>query len=311
MENNKLFLQNYANEGICAELPRFAKTIDKEFKKTGQRKSIRYYPWAVVERLFRSQGGKISVVSWSMKVELHGKDFLPNADGELVLTETMSNALFIHLKGTWQGQEEDEYYPIFDNQSAKIIKIPDALDLNTAKQRGMVRLIARLSGIGLEIFEQQEGQFEEDKEEGGAINVKQKGRPITNKDVEPQQTAGTDELFKSFISGGSTVAPTPTPIPTPKPLPAPTPKPTPVPQPTPVPVPVAKPIVETKKSDSPATFGSDTQEFADLLLEVRQLIRTKNAQVQGKEFVVKNGKELLSQLAYEKLIELKNTIVAL
>lgn len=300
MENNKLFLQNYANEGICAELPRFAKTIEKEFKKTGQRKSIKYYPWAVVERLFRSQGGKIEVVNWSMKVELHGKDFLPNSDGELVLTETTSNALFIHLKGTWQGQEEHEYYPIFDNQSAKIIKIPDALDLNTAKQRGMVRLIARLSGIGLEIFEQQEGQFEEEKEESGAINVKQKGRTNTSKDVEPQ-TSGTDELFKSFISGSATAkpAPTPTPTPTPKPIP------------TPTPVPTPKPVVETPKADAPTTFGSDTQEFADLLLEVRQIIRTKNAQVQAKEFVSKNAKELLSQLSYEKLTELKSVIAAL
>jgi hypothetical protein len=288
MEANKLFLQNYSNEGDCAQLHKFAKTIEKEFKKTGQRKSIKYYPWAVIERIFKTQGGKVEVVNWAMKVELHGKDFLPNSDGELVLTETTSNALFIHLKGTWQGQEEHEYYPIFDNQSAKIIKIPDALDLNTAKQRGMVRLIARLSGIGLEIFEQQEGQFEEDKDEG-AINIKQKRSVRPEVEVQP----ATDEMFKAFVSGGST---TPTPVPTP--TPAPTPKPT------------TKPVVETPKTNAPTTFGSDTQEFADLLLEVRQLIRTKNAQVQAKEFVVKNGKELLSQLSFEKLSELNSLLNA-
>jgi hypothetical protein len=288
MEANKLFLQNYNNQGDCAELHKFAKTIEKEFRKTGQRKSIKYYPWAVIERIFKTQGGKIEVVNWAMKVELHGKDFLPNANGELVLTETTSNALFIHLKGTWQGQEENEYYPIFDNQSAKIIKIPDALDLNTAKQRGMVRLIARLSGIGLEIFEQQEGQFEEDKDEG-AINVKQK-REIKRADVSVQPA--TDELFKSFVSGGAT---TPTPTPTPEPTPAPAPKPT------------SKPV-ETPKADASTSFSSDTQEYADLLLEVRQIIRTKNAQTQAKKFVTDNGKELLSQLSYEKLIELREVV---
>jgi hypothetical protein len=290
MEANKLFLQNYSNEGDCAQLHKFAKTIEKEFKKTGQRKSIKYYPWAVIERIFKTQGGKVEVVNWAMKVELHGKDFLPNSDGELVLTETTSNALFIHLKGTWQGQEEHEYYPIFDNQSAKIIKIPDALDLNTAKQRGMVRLIARLSGIGLEIFEQQEGQFEEDKDEG-AINIKQKRSARPEVEVQP----ATDEMFKAFVSGGST---TPTPVSTPTPTPTPTPK------------PATKKVVEAPKANEPTTFGSDTQEFADLLLEVRQLIRTKNAQVQAKEFVVKNGKELLSQLSFEKLSELNSLLNA-
>jgi hypothetical protein len=284
MEANKLFFQNYSNQGDCEQLPKFAKTIEKEFRKTGQRKSIKYYPWAVIERIFKTQGGKIEVVSWAMKVELQGKDFLPNANGELVLTETTSNALFIHLKGTWQGQEEHEYYPIFDNQSAKIIKIPDALDLNTAKQRGMVRLIARLSGIGLEIFEQQEGQFEEDKDEP-SLNVKQKRSTRPDPEVQP----ATDEMFKAFVSGGSTTS---TPEPTPEPTPTPKPKPA---------------VIETP--DVPTTFGSDTQEFADLLLGVRQVIKSKNAQVKAKDFVTKNGKELLSQLSFEKLLELKNLIL--
>jgi hypothetical protein len=277
MEANKLFLQNYSNEGDCAQLHKFAKTIEKEFKKTGQRKSIKYYPWAVIERIFKTQGGKVEVVNWAMKVELHGKDFLPNSDGELVLTETTSNALFIHLKGTWQGQEEHEYYPIFDNQSAKIIKLPDALDLNTAKQRGMVRLIARLSGIGLDIFEQQEGQFEEDKEDN-VINIKPKSKYIKNTEVETQTN---NTAFEQLIKGdviSETKVPTP---PAPKPS-----------------------VMETITS----SFGNESQEFADLLLEVRKVIREKSMQVKAKEFLTSKGKELLSQLDYPLLQELKTLL---
>jgi hypothetical protein len=291
MEANKLFLQNYSNEGDCAQLHKFAKTIEKEFKKTGQRKSIKYYPWAVIERIFRSQGGKVDVVNWSMKVELQGKDLLPNENGELVLQQTTSNALFIHLHGTWQGQEEHEYYPIFDNQSAKIIKLPDALDLNTAKQRGMVRLIARLSGIGLEIFEQQEGQFEEDKDSESAISIKAK--KTSNFDVvfqdstQPAMRQQSREMFENLIKGETTAK-----VETPQPK-----KVEVVPQP-------AK--VEVAPEEQKLT--SDTQEFADLLLEVRKVIREKSAQAKAKEFLTKKGKELLSQLTYEQLKELQKSL---
>jgi hypothetical protein len=273
MEANKLFLQNYRNENECVELKHFVKTITKEFKKTGEKKIIKYYPWAVIERLFRSQGGKVEVVEWAMKVELTGKDYAPNELGELVLQETKSNALFIHLKATWQGQEEQEYYPIFDNQNAKIIKIPDALDLNTAKQRGMVRLIARLSGIGLEIFEQQEGQFEEEKENiATAISVRKK------QDKTPDLSPSTNSMFAKILSGNTEV------------------KEEEVEE-------VEEPIVET-----PTTFGNDTQEYADLLLEVRKMIREKTQQPLAKKFLADLGKELLSQLTYPELIELKGSL---
>lgn len=278
METNKLFLQNYRNENECAELKHFVKTITKEFKKTGEKKVIKYYPWAVIERLFRNQGGKVEVVEWAMKVELTGKDYAPNELGELVLQQTTTNALFIHLKATWQGQEEHEYYPIFDNQNAKIIKIPDALDLNTAKQRGMVRLIARISGIGLDIFEQQEGQFEETpQEQTPTISVRKKQQTI-----EPQNPS-TNDMFSKLI-GGSTVTEEPAPQPTPEPTPEP-----------------AK-VEEVE-------YGNDTQEFADLLLEVRKTIRETNTQAQAKSFLADKGKELLSQLNYNELKELKNSLV--
>lgn len=151
----ELFLQNYLNKGECEGLMGFAKNFDKDFK-SGTKKKISYLPWAIVERIFRLQGGKIEVVKWNLEIPFKATLATPNENGEIVFVEKNSNALFLHLKGTWQGEELEEFYPIFDNQTARTILLPDAQDLNTARQRGSVRLIARLAGIGLSVFEQQD-----------------------------------------------------------------------------------------------------------------------------------------------------------
>lgn len=158
-----LFISNYENKGICENLKSKVKTIEKEFKKQGLTVYIDYLPWAIVERLFRIQGGKIEVVDWKYAVSFDSKEY----DVETGSIEaTTRDAHFIHLKGYWQGEELDEYYPIFDSQTSRVVKTPDANQLNASRQRGSVRLIARLSGIGLWVFEQQDG---EDNEPGEIV----------------------------------------------------------------------------------------------------------------------------------------------
>ena len=63
-------------------------------------------------------------------------------NGEVIIKDEENNALFIHLQATWQGETLDEYYPIFDNSNLKDYQITRREDLNTARQRGMRRLIA-------------------------------------------------------------------------------------------------------------------------------------------------------------------------
>ena len=153
-----LFIKNYENKGICEGLKSKVKTIEKEFKKQGVTVYIDYLPWAIVERLFRMQGGKIEVVDWKYSIPFDSKEY----DVETGTIEaTTKDARFIHLKGYWQGEELDEYYPIFDSQTSRVVKTPDANQLNASRQRGSVRLIARLSGIGLWIFEQQDDNVDE------------------------------------------------------------------------------------------------------------------------------------------------------
>lgn len=285
----KLFEENYKGTGMCKELRKYLKVFKKEYKKTNTVREITYYPWAVVERFFRMQGGIIEVVEWASKVSFPYSDFAPNSEGELVMTQMEQHALFIHMKATWQGIEEHEYYPIFDNQSSKIIKTPNSLDLNKARQRGMVRLIARISGIGLDIFEQQELEYDEsieDTAEQTSIKVEKKAKPV-KKVVEPKEkpiaketpsvveTQEEEESFlQSFFKGDE------------------------------VETPEDVGIHEVKEEE----FGNDTQEYADLLLEVRKVIRDNGSQQDAKNFVKEIGKELLSELSYSELNALKDSI---
>jgi hypothetical protein len=278
----KLFQDNYSKKGLCADLPKYLKVFNKEYKKSNTVREITYYPWAVVERFFRMQGGQVEVVEWATRVAFPYMDYTPNADGELVMTNQEQYALFIHLKATWQGLEEHEYYPIFDNQNSKIIKTPNALDLNKARQRGMVRLIARISGIGLDIFEQTDSQEEEAIEELAettAIKVEKKiyepkvevAKPKPKVAPEPEAQPEPQDFMQSFLSGDS-----------------------------------VKPAVAPEPKSS--EYGNDTQEYADLLLEIRKSIRENGSQTVAKQYVQELEKELLSDLTYGELIQLKEKI---
>lgn len=335
----KLFIQNYQNEGMCKELPKFIKSFTKEFKKANTEKTINYYPWAVIERLFRMQGGKIEVVNWAEKIDFVSKDYVLADGGEMVLSEQSNSALFIRLKAYWQDEELEEFYPLFDNQNAKIIKTPDALDLNTARQRGSVRLISRISGIGLDIFEQQDSQFEGDTPEnaGEKIVVKEIGekKPDDKKETStPKKTK--KEIDKEAAQKAFEEA---TKIENKKPLEETTTEPTPMSHKKETQEQVdevkhteestetskgflggflkgesfepKKPqgkVEEPSETASKEEYDKDSEEHANVLLEVRKVVRNGNLQSKAKEFVKSKNKELLSELSYSELKELLDSL---
>ena len=304
-ETLKLFLENYKNEGLCSALKDFEKIFEKKFAKA-EAKTIKYFPWAVIERLFRMQGGITEVVNFAFKVDFHSKDITVNPlTSELQEEETTSQALFIHLKGTWQGETLDEYYPIFDNQNAKIIKTPNAMQLNTARQRGMVRLIARLSGIGLSIFEQQdEDGAERDlvvtqktptpKKEDNQnpfveetpikSAVKTKFTPATKIEEEPQleiKPSPSGNFFEEFLTGAA-IEPkrqSSTPV-----------------------------TLLENTQELPEEYSNDTEEYAEKLLEIKKLYNTDEKRRNAKAFIVNKGKEIVSDLTYSELLELQKAL---
>jgi hypothetical protein len=293
-EAKKLFLENYFNRGDCEGLLEKTKIIEKEFKRTGEVKIIRYLHWALVERIFRLQGGVVEVKNWKFEVPFTTTVQTYDDNGEVIVKEEENNALFIHLQATWQGETLDEYYPIFDNQTSKIIKLPDAQDLNTARQRGMVRLIARISGIGLSIFEQTDDQFNKE-DDTKAIIEQSKISPKVNepakaeKDLPPEkklfspektdtvktETVETPPEENDFLAMmlGKDVSNI-------------------VPQPT-----------ETEEED----YGKETEQYAEKKLAIKKYVATNQKTIL--EYMNKHGASLLGDLTYKQLSELENIII--
>ncbi len=287
-EAKKLFIENYFNRGDCEGLLEKTKIIEKEFKRTGQVKTIRYLHWALVERIFRLQGGVVEVKNWKFEVPFTTTVQTYDDNGEVIVKEEENNALFIHLQATWQGETLDEYYPIFDNQTSKIIRLPDAQDLNTARQRGMVRLIARISGIGLTIFEQTDDQFNKE-DDTKAIVEQSKISPEPEKKLKPEkklsnpeqtdavktETVETPLEENDFLAMmlGKDVSKT-------------------VPQPT-----------ETEEED----YGKETEQYAEKKLAIKKYVATNQKTIL--EYMNKHGASLLGDLTYKQLSELENIII--
>jgi len=324
-----LFTENYENKGMCSGLPAFLKKFDKEFKKTNTVKEITYYPWAVVERIFRMQGGKINVVKWIEQVAFEVFNTEINEDGTFEIKQKNEKAMFIHLQGEWMGETEDEFYPLFDNQNAKIIKVPDALDLNTARQRGMVRLIARLSGIGLHIFEQLDSQFPEEESTPEKIGAKSTIKVIEKEDEEITPTAPKKEPVKKpktkkdsdaeahknaladIVSKEKTVEIISEEDNEEKP------------EEEQTGTGFFKNFIKgetisseenlfTEKTEPPKeqekTYGPETEEYAGLLLRVRLLIKEKGLQKQARAFADSVHREVLSEMTYKELLLLEQNL---
>lgn len=297
-EAKNLFLKNYFNEGDCEGLMDKTKIIEKEFRKTGQVKTIRYLHWALVERIFRLQGGTFEVKSWNFEVPFITKVQAYDENGEFTTKEEKQSALFLHLSANWMGETLEEHYPIFDNQTSRIIALPDAQDLNTAKQRGMVRLIARISGIGLSIFEQLEDQFAKDDE---GTKIIKEPKPATT--PEKKEKTKVEKKYKTEKKLEN--------IPTAEPTPvveeeddsnvflemmkgekvaidhAPT---------------VVSPKVDVEDYDK------DTEQYADKKLAIKKFISTHQKTIL--DFMASKGASLLGDLTYAQLVELESIVKA-
>lgn len=287
-EAKKLFIENYFNRGDCEGLLEKTKIIEKEFKRTGQVKTIRYLHWALVERIFRLQGGVVEVKNWKFEVPFTTTVQTYDDNGEVILKEEDNNALFIHLQATWQGETLDEYYPIFDNQTSKIIRLPDAQDLNTARQRGMVRLIARISGIGLTIFEQTDDQFNKE-DDTKAIVEQSKISPKAEKKLKPEKKLSNPEQtdavntetvetpleendFLAMMLGED----------------------------------VSKVVPQTTETEE-EDYGKETEQYAEKKLAIKKYVATNQKTIL--EYMNKHGASLLGDLTYKQLSELENIII--
>jgi hypothetical protein len=187
----ELWQENYEGKGSCEELENRLKHLKK---KNGE-VIASYLPWAIVDRVFKFQGGKsetikipefkeneeksetaskklVQIGETMVEVDrLHIRDEI-DADTGVVKPKYM-NSYFINVKATWNGQEYTEHYPLLSSTN-QALSFWTQTDLNRAMQRAKVKAIAIVSGIGYKLFEDGDLQFEEteDTENKNVDNAK-------------------------------------------------------------------------------------------------------------------------------------------
>lgn len=198
----KQFKENY--EGKSPE----AKALEPFLKENY--KGMFYIPWATMERLVYAQDPNANFDVVKYNDDLYGglgvvhtnkftlETFNRNGDKE-VTTKADFFAHFVIVRCTFLGKTIEEIYPIQDNvyDAPKVI---DANLVNNSIQRAKVKVAARVTGLGLKLYEGFDLQFDnDDKPKTNTVNNKTKtSKPektihtTTNK-VEQTTTNKVDE----------------------------------------------------------------------------------------------------------------------
>lgn len=164
-----LWYKNYKGEGDTAELESFLKKLSY-----GSKDIAYYLPWAVVERIFKFQGGTYKVLRLTSPdsiVEVDQVKTKVEIDPDTgVVTEKIVKSFFVNVEVEWMGQVYVERYPLQGSNNTALLSWSQN-ELNRAVQRAKVKAIANVSGIGYKIFEDGDLQFEND-DDGNDRNTK-------------------------------------------------------------------------------------------------------------------------------------------
>ena len=213
MDNWKqLWLKNYRGEEDTKDLADFVKKLNY-----GNRNNVSYLPWATVERIFRLQGGTIEILKVNDTIveadRVHVKD---QVEDNGVVIPVYSSSYFVNIKVDWNGQTHIEKYPLQDSTGRPLSNWTQN-EVNKSLQRGKVKAIAVISGIGFKLFEDGDLQFEE--EEVKPVKTKKpeviKPTPVVSGhpkhldplSIEPEsettvtRTIMENEIKKQFLSG--------------------------------------------------------------------------------------------------------------
>ena len=183
------WLDNYKGVGDCQELESFLKELDY-----GSRKGVTYLPWAVVDRIFKMQGGKTETINYPRYetisgnfeivgytiVEVDTVHIRDEVDSNGVVTPKYMNSYFVNIRAEWEGQVHTERYPLL-NSTGQALAFWTQIDLNKAVQRGKVKAIAIVSGIGYKLFEDGDLQFEDEGAEKKETTAKKIAEDLKKK----------------------------------------------------------------------------------------------------------------------------------
>lgn len=149
-------------QGVSQEAKGLEAVLKKNFKGNV------YMPWATMERLMLQQdpnavvdGVENPIYGLPVWMAAYPVATYQNAKGEIVETKTEVRSYFVKLRGVFFGKEMFEVYPIQNNDYTPALQL-DANSINKALQRGKARLIARLTGLAISLYESGDLQFEEE-----------------------------------------------------------------------------------------------------------------------------------------------------
>lgn len=154
----ELFTSNY--NGETKEAQELLEVVKPNYKNDI------YIPWAILEKMMylQDENATIEIIEKDNSIISTYKDtvYTKQVQNDSVVNETTTSMLahFIHLKGTFKGHTLEEIFPIQDN-GYNAVKFYNQNDVNKAIQRGRTRLIARLTGLGLSLYEKGDLQYEE------------------------------------------------------------------------------------------------------------------------------------------------------
>lgn len=165
----EVFIANYKGE------TEEAKELKDKVKQNYNGSS--YVPWATMERLVYMQDPlahfeKVKAPDGSLVFSRYDdittyqsnraqKEGEETGTFKEIQTQAQAVAHFVRVRLTFMGKTFEEDYPVQDN-SYKPVKVFDANAINKSLQRAMAKVASRGTGLGLQLYENGDLQYEEE-----------------------------------------------------------------------------------------------------------------------------------------------------
>lgn len=155
-----------------------AKDIDKLMKKNY--KGHKYVPWAVMQKWLYLQDpfGSIEIIENESGGLVHTDSVhIFQEDAKNGKVERIVHSHFVKIKATFLGTTMIETYPIQDN-SYGAPNFYDSNMVNKALQRGKARLLSLITGLGYQLYETGDLQFEDEVDTNKGKKVVKKSTTV-------------------------------------------------------------------------------------------------------------------------------------
>ena len=148
-------------------------------------KGDKYIPWATIERLSRLQDEDLSIQKFNELV-LNKYEIKTVIKGEETIAESISPMVKVMV--TFMGKSIVELFPIQQKDYSAGKNVDQNL-INKAFQRAATRALARITGLGLRLYEKGDLQYEDDEK---VLKPKEKSvtkpieAPVVTKEVKKE-----------------------------------------------------------------------------------------------------------------------------